>query len=168
MTFERDAESPACSNDGKFVYYIDYFGPDLERIPAAGGQPETVAKGVAGGVSLSPDNKRLAFIQPTEHKNTIVVQDIDGGSRISLSTIGVTRGAAWAPDGNALILSKATGAAANLFYQPLDGSKPTQITHFDTEPMGIADYSFSPDGKQIALTRGRVNDSDLVMFSNFR
>jgi hypothetical protein len=34
--------------------------------------------------------------------------------------------------------------------------------------MGIAACSFSPDGKQIAITRGRVNDSDLVMFSNFR
>ena len=65
-------------------------------------------------------------------------------------------------------LDKATGAGSNLFYQPLDGSKPTQLTHFDSEPMGIADYSFSPDGKQIAITRGRVNDSDLVMFSNFR
>jgi Tol biopolymer transport system component len=56
----------------------------------------------------------------------------------------------------------------NLFYQPLDGGKPTQITHFDSEPLGIAAYAFSPDGKQIAITRSRTNDSDLVMFSNFR
>lgn len=28
--------------------------------------------------------------------------------------------------------------------------------------------TFSPDGKQIAIARARVNDSDLVMFSNFR
>jgi Tol biopolymer transport system component len=75
--------------------------------------------------------------------------------------------AVWAPDGRALILAKATGAAGNLFYQPLDGSKPTQITHFDSEPLAIEEYSFSPDGKQVAITRARVNDSDLVMFSNF-
>ena len=168
LTFERDAEGPACTKDGKFVYYIDYFGPDLKRVSSAGGQPETVVQGVAGGASLSPDNKRLAFLQAAEHKNTIMVQDLDGRNKISLSTNGTTHSPGWAPDGRALILAKATGAGTNLFYQPLDGSKPTQLTHFDTEPMGIADYSFSPDGKQIAITRGRVNDSDLVMFSNFR
>ena len=76
----------------------------------------------------------------------------------------------WAPDSRALLVSKSTGAGANLFYQPLDGSKPTQLTRFDTEPLWVASYSFSfsPEGKQIAIGRARVNDSDLVMFSNFR
>jgi Tol biopolymer transport system component len=168
LTFERDAEGPICTKDGKFVYYIDYFGPDLKRISSAGGQPETIVQGVASGASLSPDNKRLAFFQATEHKNTIVVQDLDGGNKIFFPTVGTTHNPGWAPDGRALILAKATGAGSNLFYQPLDGNKPTQITHFDTEPLGIADYSFSPDGKQIAITRGRINDSDLIMFTNFR
>ncbi|PYV79220.1 MAG: hypothetical protein DMG96_04865, partial [Acidobacteria bacterium] len=168
LTFERDAEGPICTKDGKFVYYIDYFGPDLKRISSAGGQPETIAQGVASGAALSPDNRRLAFFQATEHKKTIVVQDLDGGNKIFFPTVGTTHSPGWAPDARALILAKATGAGSNLFYQPLDGSKPTQLTHFDSEPMGIADYSFSPDGKQIAITRGRVNDSDLVMFSNFR
>ncbi len=168
LTFERDAEAPVCTKDGKSVYYIDYFGPDLKRISTIGGQPETVVQGVASGASLSPDEKRLAFFQATEHKNMIVIQDLDGGNKTSLSSIGVTHSPVWAPDGHALILAKATGAGSNLFYQPLDGSKPTQLTHFETEPMGIAACSFSPDGKQIAITRGRVNDSDLVMFSKFR
>jgi eukaryotic-like serine/threonine-protein kinase len=168
LTFERDAETPVCTKDGRSVYYIDYFGPDLKRISTTGGQPETIVQGVASGASLSPDEKRLAFFQATEHKNMIVVQDLDGGNKTSLPAIRVTHSPGWAPDGRALILAKATGASTNLFYQPLDGSTPTQLTHFDTEPMGIADYSFSPDGKQIAITRGRLNDSDLVMFSNFR
>jgi Tol biopolymer transport system component len=76
--------------------------------------------------------------------------------------------AQWAPDSRALILNKTTGAGTNLFYQPLDGSQPTQITHLDMEPLSVASYSFSPDGKQVAIGRARVNDSDLVMFSNFR
>ena len=169
LTSERDAESPACSNDGKWVYYVDYFGgPDLKRVSVAGGQPETIAQGVGSPASLSPDNKRLAFFQNFEHKNSIVVEDLDGGNKIHLSTEGVTHSPGWAPDSRALVLSKASGSGSNLFYQPLDGSKPTQLTHFDTEPMGIAAYAFSPNGKQIAITRGRVNDSDLVMFSNFR
>jgi Tol biopolymer transport system component len=54
-----------------------------------------------------------------------------------------------------------------LFYLPLDGGAPTQLTHFDSEPLAIASFAFSPDGKKIAVTRARDNDSDLIMFSNF-
>jgi Tol biopolymer transport system component len=96
-----------------------------------------------------------------------VIQNLDGSNRSTLSEEGVVFRPAWAPDGNALILDKVTGASSNLFYQPLDGSKPTQMTHFDSEPLWVASYAVSPDGKQIAIGRARVNDSDLVMFSNF-
>jgi serine/threonine protein kinase/Tol biopolymer transport system component len=168
LTFERDTEAPACTKDGKFVYYVDYFGPDLKRVSTLSGAPETVARGAGSGPSLSPDDRRIAFFQFAEHKNSIAVQDVDGGNRILLSSTAVTRAPGWSPDGRALILAKTTGAGVNLFYQPLDSSKPMQLTHFDSEPLGILAYSFSPDGKQIAITRARVNDSDLVMFSNFR
>jgi hypothetical protein len=43
-----------------------------------------------------------------------------------------------------------------------------EVCHFDSEPLGIPTFAFSPAGKQIAITRSRVNDFDLVMFSNFR
>jgi serine/threonine protein kinase/dipeptidyl aminopeptidase/acylaminoacyl peptidase len=167
LTFERDAETPACTKDGQFVYYNNFFeGPALKRISTATGAVEVAAQG-SNYPALSPDDKRIAFTQ-YGHQASIVVQDIDGGNKIHLSMSGVVHRPTWAPDGRALILAKATGAGHNLFYQPLDGSKPTQITHFDNEPLAIEEYSFSPDGKQIAVTRSRVNDSDLVMFSNFR
>ena len=168
LTFERDTEVPVCTKDGRFVYYVDFMGgPDLKRVSTVGGQPETVVAGVTSGASLSPDGNRLVFFQPAEHKNVIAVQDVHGGNKTTLSSKDVTSIPQWAPDGRALILAKATGAGSNLFYQPLDGSTPTQLTHFDSEPLSIAAYSFSSDGKQIAITRARVNDSDLVMFSNF-
>src|SRR5581483_11077970 len=122
--------------------------------------------------ALSPDNKRIAFFQFSdaggEHKEQIVMQDLDGGNRSFLPGTGVVFRPGWAPDGKGLILDKATGAGSNLFYQPLDGSKATQITHFNSEPLLVASFAVSPDGKQIVVGRGRVNDSDLVMFSNFR
>ena len=168
LTFERDAEHPACTNDGRAVYYVDYFGPDLKRVSTQTGVAETVVQGAVSGAMLSPNEKQMAFLQAAEHKDAIVVQDVDGGNRISLPAVGVTNGPVWAPDGRALILDKAIGAGSSLFYQPLDGSAPTQLTHFESEPLAVIAYSFSPDGKQIAITRARVNDSDLVMFSNFR
>jgi Tol biopolymer transport system component len=137
-------------------------------VSTLGGAPEIIAQGAVSGGALSPDEKRITFAQFSEHSTSIVVQDLNGGNKISFPMTAVTHSPRWSPDGRALILAKATGAGSNLFYQPLDGSAPTQITHFSSEPLGIESCYFSPDGKQVAITRSRVNDSDLVMFSNFR
>jgi hypothetical protein len=55
-----------------------------------------------------------------------------------------------------------------LFFESLNGGTPVQLTHFDTEPMAVAAVAFSADGKKVAVTRARANNSDVVMFSNFR
>jgi serine/threonine protein kinase len=172
VTTGRDAEWPTCTKDGKSVFYNDFFaGPALMRAATDGSSPAAVYAQASYNAALSPDNKRIAFFQFSEtggqHKEQIVIQNLDGSNRSTLSEEGVVFRPAWAPDGNALILDKVTGASSNLFYQPLDGSKPTQMTHFDSEPLWVASYAVSPDGKQIAIGRARVNDSDLVMFSNF-
>ena len=174
LTKERDTEWPQCTQDGQWIYYIDFLeGPSLKRVPASGGAASVVVSSIdSPGIALSPDDQRIVFRQPStnkaEHKDTIVVQNLNGGNRIDLASTAVTGPIAWAPDGRALILEKSTGAANNLFYQPLDGSNATQITHFDTEPLSIASYSFSPNGRQIVIGRSRRNDSDVVMFSSFR
>ena len=172
VTLERDAETPACTKDGKTLYYDDSFAFTLKRVPAAGGAPAMVATNSGDGVALSPNEKQIAYYQlsgaGSAHKVFVVVQDVDGGNKISLSAEGVVRRPWWAPDGRALIEAKRTGAGTNLFYQPLDGSKPAQLTHFNTEPLWVRTFAVSPDAKQVAITRARLNDSDLVMFSNFR
>ena len=173
LTSERDSEAPVCTRDGKTVYYVDNLdGPALKRISTAGGTPEVVAQGAANGGSLSPDDKKIVFFQfsggSSVHKVSIVIKNVDGSGQVELPSTGVVNRPGWAPDGKALVVAKRTGAGANLFYQPMDGSAPTQLTHFDTEPLWAAAYAFSPDGKQIAVTRARVNDADLVMFKNFR
>jgi len=173
LTFERDAEQPLCTKDGKAVYYDDNLeGPSLRRVSTSGGSPEVVAQNSSSGTSLSPDEKRIAFFQfsgaANAHKVQLVIQDVGGENQTFLTASEVVRGPQWAPDGNALVLDKQTGEGSNLFYQPLDGSKSTQLTHFNTEPLWISAYALSPDHKQCAITRARLNDSDLVMFSNFR
>ena len=155
ITFERDAEESVCTKDGATVYYDDNFeGPALKRVSTSGGAPEVVARNAPNGVTLSPDEQRVAFFQYSgsggAHKVQLVLQNVNSGAQTFLPSTGVLHFPEWAADGHALILIKATGAGSNLFYQPLDGSTPTQLTHFDTEPLRIADFAISPDGKQIA------------------
>jgi hypothetical protein len=45
---------------------------------------------------------------------------------------------------------------------------PLRLMHFGDEPTQILDYAWSRDGKRIAVTRARFNDSDIVLFSGFR
>ena len=174
LTDDRDAEQPVCTRDGKWIYYEDNLeGPALKRVRTDGGKPELVAMNAFNGAALSPDDKRIAFSQFSgmngEHKTQIVVQDLDGSNKSYLPATGVVRSPIWAPDSRGLILDKITSSGgSNLFYQPLDGSPSTQITHFSTEPLLISAYDISPDGKQIAITRAKVNDSDVVMFQKFR
>lgn len=174
LTSERDTENPVCTTDGKWVYYTDNLeGPSLKRVSTEGGQtPQVVATNAFNGASLSPDDKRIAFMQFVggngDHKVQIVAQNLDGSNKIMLPGNDLIRVPEWTPDGKALVIDKATGAGTNLFYQPLDGSTETQITHFNTEPLLIPAFAFSPDGKQIAITRANAHDSDLVMFKNFR
>src|SRR5262249_2626244 len=134
--------------------------------------PEVVAQRAANGASLSPDDKRIAFFQfsgdTSVHKVSIVIKNLDGSGSIEVPSTAIVDSPGWAPDGKGLVVTKRTGSGSNLFYQPLDGGAATQLTHFDSEPLWVQAHSFSPDGKQVAITRSRVNDSDLVMFKNFR
>ena len=47
--------------------------------------------------------------------------------------------------------------------QPLDGSAPSQVTHFTEHE--IFDFSVSHDGRWIALSRG-TRSSDVVLIKN--
>ena len=75
----------------------------------------------------------------------------------------------WTPDGQAFTyVHNTTGNAQNVYMQPLAGGAAVQLTHFDSEPALVAAYGWSRDGKKFAITRARYNDTDVVMFSNFR
>jgi Tol biopolymer transport system component len=54
---------------------------------------------------------------------------------------------------------------SNLWSQPLDGGKPSQITNFTTEL--INEFAIAPDGKHIALSRGH-STLDVVLVKDAR
>jgi hypothetical protein len=57
-------------------------------------------------------------------------------------------------------------SAARILVQRLDHLQPAhQLTHFKSDL--ILDYSWSFDGKQLAMARGNFN-SNVVLISNFQ
>jgi Tol biopolymer transport system component len=71
----------------------------------------------------------------------------------------------WTPDGKALIHNCDFGDRKNMWLQPVDGSPPRQLTHFDDQL--VLGFDLVPGGKELAVVRG-VLSRDAVLIKDFR
>ena len=67
------------------------------------------------------------------------------------------------PGGLGIYFIALNNGASNIWGQPIDGSPPVQVTDF--KDGRTFNFAFSPDGKQLALSRGTFN-SDVVLIEN--
>lgn len=167
--------APDCSPDAQSVIYLSQSGTRdrVMKVPVGGGVP-IVLKGPdteVYGLRYSPDGQKIAGIELDE-KFALVVRnaqtgqaeqsfDLPDGFVPPLNSAGwILR---WKADGRALTYAVPKGAAVNLWSQPLASGPARQITDFPDE---VVAYDWSPDGKQLALTRS-AQSRDIVLISNF-
>jgi serine/threonine protein kinase/Tol biopolymer transport system component len=157
---------PICTQDGKWVFFLQQGGRTLAKVAIDGGTPQAVSDlPISGTYDVSPDGKIAAF--PTlehsgEHKEKLAVVETDTGrvvktvdfERVRFGLLHFSR------DGKAAVYPVRDGGVDNLWEQPLDGSKGKQLTDFTSEH--IFDFHWSFDGKQLALVRGHT-DADVVL-----
>jgi Tol biopolymer transport system component len=168
LTFSLNERVPTCSNDGKWLYYLDagenHF---LKRIPIEGGSPETIVKFPSDPYALSPDGKTVATfeVRESDHVPMLVVYSVETGkkSAVEFDPRGLPS-LAFMPSGKAILYLVREKGVDNLWVQPLDGTPRHQLTHFTAER--IAGYAFSKDGAQLGLKRGHV-ESDAVLLRDF-
>jgi serine/threonine protein kinase len=172
--------NPVCSPDSQSVIYFRSSGNGIRpwRVPIDGGASSTLfdMTNDAFAFCYSPDGREIAGIEGTQTRNKYVLVirnsqtgqvlksfDYPPGYELPDSYSGSVPH--WTPDGKALTyaLSTGVGAPVNLWSQPARGGPPRQITNF---PDVISDYDWSPDGKQLALTR-QTQSRDVVLISNF-
>jgi serine/threonine protein kinase len=167
LTVGLNERVPACSNDGKWLYYLDaaenHF---LKRIPIEGGSPETIIKFPAEPYALSPDGKEVAAfdVREADHTVMLVLYSLVDGKKSSFEFD--QRGLpslAFLPSGKAVAYLVREKGVDNLWIQPLDGSARRQLTHFTSERIGA--YAYSKDGAQLGMKRGH-NESDAVLLRN--
>ena len=167
LTFGLNERVPACSNDGKWLYYLDaaenHF---LKRIPIEGGSPETIIKSSSVPYALSPDGKTVAIfeVREADHKVMLVLVSLVDGkkSTFEFDPRGLP-GLAFLPSGKAVAYRVREKGIDNLWIQPLDGTPRRQMTHFTAER--IAGFAFSRDGAQLGIKRGH-SESDAVLLHN--
>jgi Tol biopolymer transport system component len=166
---------PACSPDGKWVYYEAGNDRRIMQVPIDGGQaqvvPGTVVTGsFLGGVgfTVSRDGKTIAFLSiksnqtPLERKIVLVNLGVgpDPPRRFLDPDWRIAGEPEFTPDGKAVIYPIIENGVQNLWLQPLDGSLCRQITSFPSD--SIQAYHYSSDGKTLAVMRVHT-ESDVVL-----
>ncbi len=169
--------APQCSPDGKWVLYHSRASgsPTLWKVSIDGGEAVQLTDKPTFWPAISPDGKQIACyyrgVPKSPDKWVIAVLPFEGGQptlvfEIAESISGrlptVVR---WTPDGRALTYTVNRGGVSNIWSQPLAGDPSKQLTDFKSD--WIFSFDWSPDGKQLALARGVINN-DVVLISNFR
>lgn len=122
---------------------------------------------------ISPDGKRLAYtfwddnekrikseVMNLETKQTKPFDLPQTAIRDTSQTRYIFQ---WTPDSKNIAYVNHQNGASNIWFYPSEGGKAKQITDFKDNL--IQDFSFSRDGKQIAVSRGMFL-SDVVLFKS--
>jgi len=169
--------SPACSAQGKFVFYVLMETPQkILRVPIQGGNSEIVGEvpgqTIRGTMRVSSDGEFLAFPYDQDRPKTVsklAVLSTKRGQTVKTfdAPAGIYREGClrWSPDNKGLQYLLTKGDVTNILLQLITRGPPRQITNFTSGRM--FDFEWSPDGKQLLMSRCETT-SDVVLLSNPR
>ena len=159
--------NPVCSQDGKWVFFVEQGGEQkLAKVPIEGGPVQVILQtAISSNFDISPDGKLAAFAtlqHSGEHKEKLALVETDGGKVTKTVDFERPRFGLlhFSRDGKAVVYPVRENGVDNLWLQPLDGSKGRQLTDFTSDH--IFDFHWSFDGNQVALVRGHT-DADVVL-----
>ncbi|MGC1383135.1 MAG: protein kinase, partial [Candidatus Acidiferrales bacterium] len=163
--------SPSCSPDGQFVVFITAVGQNtsLSKVGIDGGAVSTVSHELMQFPAISPDGTSVAVAYTNDVSKPAKVAvvglasgeiqhifDAPDGAYFSADSVGLLH---WTKDGRAILYPVRKEDTANLWAQPVGEPgapemTPKQVTNFSDSR--IFSYTYSPDGKQMVLARGRT------------
>jgi serine/threonine protein kinase/Tol biopolymer transport system component len=172
LTQVESDQEPQFWPDGKRFVFGEMAGSVTvaKQMQVEGGSVQTIGAATGLSPTISPDGRRLAYLQVKDTGASPVIITLDGSA--APQTLGPTLPLSqynpyayllrWTPDGRALSWVGLENNIANIYKLSLNGGAPQQLTHFNAER--IYYFAWSPNGKTLALARGLVN-SDVVLFN---
>ena len=172
-TASRDV-MPAWSPDGRHIAFVSdrEDGNQLWIVPVSGGTATRVTRNPPRGGILrpawSPDGQRIAFagsdVRDEKRRRLYLVDVKDGALRV-ITPPGDAANPSWSPDGRRLVfdaspegIDESGNGEFELWTINADGTNVRRITN-DTVNDWAA--SWSPDGKEIAFSRGRNDQYEI-------
>lgn len=167
LTNGYSADTPSISPDGKEVYFSLFNGEKtfLARVPADGGDAEALTRMTMDNFNpvVSPDGKLVLFGYYDTASNTPWKSGLikaETGEVVKVFDIFLGGPAAWTADSRSIVYSHQNNS--NLFRIAIDGdTKPEQITGFESGT--IRAFAYSPDFKQIAVSRGNATNEAVLL-----
>jgi len=156
---------PDVSPDGKWVVYSKLGAEKgIWKVAIDGGEPVRMNDEQAGTPIVSPDGKWIAYHYrnfPGKPPAGIAIMPFTGGPAIRRFELSFQYARLrWTPDSRSILFIRGQNRVSNLWSQPIAGGAPKQITYFNADQ--IYGFDLSPDGKNLALWRGR-NTRDVVI-----
>jgi len=150
-------EAPNWTHDGSWLLFNS--NGRIERLPVAGGTPETIDTGFAircnNDHGISPDGTLLAISDQSqdEHRSIIYIVPLGGGTprRITQNSPSYWHG--WSPDGKTLSFTGERNGEFDIYTIPAAGGQETRLTM----AKGLDDGpEYSPDGNYIYFNSERT------------
>jgi serine/threonine protein kinase/Tol biopolymer transport system component len=168
LTFEAGAVSPAVSPDSLWVIYNNVLDNRLWKISIEGGTPVKISDKLAGQAAVSPDGKLIAcrYREEVLKPFQLGLISLETGKTVKAIDFPATTagggGFQWTSDGKSVMYVDTRNGVSNIWSQPIDGSPPKHVTDFKSDQ--IFTFSWSKDGKQLMLARGRtINDVIMIL-----
>jgi Tol biopolymer transport system component len=176
LTEGFNARFPQSSPDGRWVVFHSGSGSlRVWKVSIDGGEPVRLTDKWTSNPTVSPDGSLVAcwYREDDQQPNTptkVAIIPFTGGGPVKVldlprQSFTIDAGLRWTPDGRALNYIDTVNGVSNIWSLPIDGSPPKQLTDFKTDQ--IFWFNFSPDGKQLALSRG-TETSDVILIRDFR
>ncbi|MDZ7337311.1 MAG: BamA/TamA family outer membrane protein [candidate division KSB1 bacterium] len=164
---------PVWSPDGKFLAYVgvgarDYLSQTALFVQErSSSRVTTVAQGVQGQVSWSPDGTRLVYARRRlcAHGSRLWdlhVYDLTRKRETRLTTGLRARDPDWSPDGTTIAFVVGRDGTDNLYTMRADGSSLTPLTS-NHGGETIFGPRWAPDGKHIVFAAGKPHGRGIVI-----
>ena len=156
ITFDKKTiHSIAWSADGATIFFVSFRVGNragLWRVPANGGEPETIlmGRGEITNLTISPDGKTVAFVELAP-RDLDIWETTTGSEQKPQKFIASTFTEAYpvfAPDDSSVVFTSRRSGKNELWIVDRAGKNLRQLTKTD---VNVRKAAFSPDGKHLAF-----------------